>query len=230
MGAQEEPLYRKKDFQKRSDDDIEAFLGRRETQKTAQADVDRTDKPSAAAQEPEPARKELSDDEHDDLIRQARTGRAQAEAYHDVAQLRKKAHANLHKAAKFYHKYKKNEAIAQKCSARSVAYREKAAARRDRAKEYRMTVKEYEGELKGAAQGSSDLSPESLRTRMAHNERKAAKQDEIAHKYESRAATQTEKAAKYRTRAAKSLEKNKLLESEARMYAKRADIMEKAGP
>jgi len=83
-------------------------------------------------------------------------------------------------------------------------------------------------ELRGAAQGKGDLSPEALRNKMAVFERKAAKADAVGKKFESKAADQTEKAAKYRTRAAKFLEKSKLHESEARMYAKRADNLEKA--
>ena len=231
MGSQEEGVSRKKDFQKRSDDDIDLFLGRRESAKSVALEKDKDqrskDPPGTAAP---PPKKDVSDEELEEQIKAARMGRAQAEAYRDVAILRKKAHAFNHKAAKAFHKYKKNEAAAQKCSARAVAYREKAEGRRERAREYRLTEKEFEAELKGAATGKSDLSPESLRTKIAHMERKAAKQDEVAHKYEAKAATQTEKAAKFRTRAAKFLEQNKLDESEGRMYAKRADNLEKAGP
>lgn len=231
MGSQEEGVSRKKDFQKRSDDDMDMFLGRRESAKSVTTEKDQNprvrESSTSTAQAP---KKEVTDEEHEEQIKAARMGRAQAEAYRDVAILRKKAHAFHHKAAKAFHRYKKNEAVAQKCSARGVAYREKAEARRERAREYRLTEKEFEAELKGAATGKSDLSPESLRTKIAHMERKAAKQDEVAHKYEAKAATQTEKAAKYRTRAAKFLEQNKLDESEGRMYAKRADNLEKAGP
>lgn len=231
MGSQEEGLNRKKDFQKRSDDDIDLFLGRRESARTVATDKDQGAKQSPQQSKPEPpVKKEISDDEHDDQIKAARVGRAQAEAYRDVAILRKKAHVFNHKAAKAFHKYKKNEAAAQKCSARAVAYREKAETRRERANEYRLTEKEFEAELRGAATGKSDLSPESLRTKIAHMERKAAKQDEVAHKYEAKAASQTERAAKFKTRAAKFLEQNKLNESEGRMYAKRADNLERAGP
>jgi len=231
MGSQEEGLNRKKDFKKSSDDDIDLFLGRRESTRAVAADKDKDAKPvQASAKSDPPIKKEFTDEEHDEQIRAARVGRAQAEAYRDVALLRKKAHSFNHKAAKAFHKYKKNEAVAQKCSGRAVAYREKAEARRERAREYRLTEKEFEAELKGAATGKSDLSPESLKTKIAHMERKAAKQDEVAHKYEAKAASQTEKAAKFRTRAAKFLEQNKLEESEGRMYSRRADNLERAGP
>jgi len=242
MGNQEEPL-KKKEFQKRTDEDIDSFLSRSEFSKT-QGPLKSTSSyqltpppPPPPSQTPEPQKKltvqeekhEITDAEHEDQIRMARSGRAEAEAYHDVAVLRKKAHAFGHKAAKFYHKYRANEAKAQKCQARAVAYREKAGLHREKARDFRDREKEYEAELSGAAQGKTELSPESVRTKMATMERKSAKQEEVGKRNESKAANQTAKAAKFRTRAAKFLEQNKLLESEARRYAKRADNLEKAG-
>jgi len=231
MGSQEEGLFRKRDFQKRTDDDIDAFLGKKEVAKTTQAE------PASAAVTPQPvqtlaepaAPREVSDEEHEAAIRAARSSRAAAEAYHDVAVLRKKGHNHSHKAAQFHHKYKHFEAKAQKCQARAVAYREKSAARLEGARDYRESTKDYDAELKGAATGKSDLSPEALRTKMASSEKRAAKQDEISRKYDKKAAAQTEKGAKYRSKALKFLEKSKIHEGESRMYAKRADNLEKAG-
>lgn len=230
MSPTEDGGYKKKDFQRTKDDDLDIFLTKKDKSKVVTPDATKKVEP-AKKQEPDSddeVQKEVSDDEHEEQIKAARTGRAQAEAYHDVAVLRKKAHDHSHTAAKLFHKYKSNEARRQKCSSRAVAYREKADARREKAKEYRVQVKEYDMELRGAAQGKSDLSPEALRNKMANYERKAAKADSVARKFEAKAADQTEKAAKYRTRAAKFLEKNKLHESEARMYGKRADNLEKA--
>jgi len=234
MGAQEDAA-KKKEFRKRTDEDIDSFLARTEFQKTTPQVSART---SQDAVEPKPAQAktaapeqphEITEEEHEEQIKSARTSRAEREAYQDVAVLRKKAHAFAHKAAKFYHKHKANEAKAQKCSARAVAYREKSAEKKEKARDFKDRAKEYESELSGAAQGKSDLNPESLRTRIANMERKVAKQDELSRKMESKAATQGAKAAKFRTRAAKFLEQNKLFESEARRYAKRADNLEKAG-
>ena len=234
----EDSANKKKDFQRTKDDDLDLFLTKKDQAKAS---------PPAAAKEPAPAKqpapgkaavtaappeeppKEVSDDEHEEQIKTARVDRHQAEAYHDVTVLRKKAHDHSHKAAKFYHKYKTNEAKRQKCSSRAVAYREKADGRREKAKEARATIQEYDSELRGAAQGKGDLSPEALRNKIASLEKKAAKAEAVAKKFESKAAVQTEKAAKYRTRAAKFLEKNKLHESDARMFTKRADNLEKAG-
>jgi len=234
MGAQEDSAKRK-EFQKKTDEDIDSFLSRSDFQRSPQPvaskpPVEPAPKPYEAPPKAPPAeeKKELTDEDHEKQITAARSSRAESEAYQDVAILRKKSHAFGHKAAKFYHKYKANEAKAQKCSARAVAYREKAAERKERSKSFNEMAKEYEVELSGAAQGTTELSPESLRTKVATMERKVAKQEEIARKNESKAATQTAKAAKYRTRGAKFLEQNKLFESESRRYAKRADNLEKA--
>ncbi len=230
MGPPEESVYKKREFQKNKDDDIDAFLTKREPSKSTKpvSSEPSAKKVQPSEEEEDRPPKEASDEEHDEQIKAARTGRAAAEAYHDVAVLRKKSHEHSHKAAKFFHKYKSNEARRQKCSSRAVAYREKAAVRREKAKAHRTATKEYDLELRGAAQGKSDLSPEALRNKIAVLERKTAKQESVARKYESRAADQTEKAAKYRTRAAKFLEKSKSHESESRMYGKRADNLEKA--
>jgi hypothetical protein len=234
MGAQEDSAKRK-EFQKKTDEDIDSFLSRSDFQRSSQPvtskpPVEPAPKPYEAPPKTPPAeeKKELTDEDHEKQITAARSSRAESEAYQDVAILRKKSHAFGHKAAKFYHKYKANEAKAQKCSARAVAYREKAAERKDRSKSFKEMAKEYEVELSGAAQGTTELSPESLKTKVATMERKVAKQEEIAHKNESKGAAQTAKAAKYRTRGAKFLEQNKLFESESRRYAKRADNLEKA--
>jgi hypothetical protein len=236
MGA-EEDASKRKEFQKRTDEDIDSFLSRSDFQRTQQSAPSKppaepalakpAEVPTKAA--PPPEKHELTDEEHEEQIKAARTSRAEFEAYQDVAILRKKAHAFGHKAAKYFHKYKANEAKAQKCSARAVAFREKSAERNEKSRSLKDMAKEYEVELAGAAQGKTELSPESLRTKIAQLERKVAKQEEIARKNEAKAAAQTAKAAKYRTRAAKFLEQNKLFESEARRYSKRADNLEKAG-
>lgn len=223
----------KKDFQK-SSDDIDDFLAKRSQPAPKPKSEDATAQ-KAKKVEPkglakvEDAPKEETDEEKEEQIKIARTGRAQAEAYQDVAVLRKKAHENSHKAAKLYHKYKANQAKAQKCSSRAVALREKSDERRDKAKEYRSCIRDYEAELEGVAEEKSDLSPEAIQNRIATLERKAAKQDEIAKKKEHGASLQTEKGAKFRTRAARYLEKSRLHDSEARMFTKRADNLERAG-
>lgn len=236
MGAQEEGIFRKKEFQKRSDEDMDLFLNRKDARKdTSRTTPPDQTKPSdeqkaeISKSEAKPEEKPAEEPDHEAQASAARASRAQAEAYHDVAVLRKKAHMHSHQAAKFFHKYRSNEAKAQKCTARAVTLREKSEARREKAKEYRLSYKEFDAELRGAAQGKSDLSPESLRTKMANMEKRAAKEDAVARKYEHKASIQTEKAAKFKTRGLRFLERSKMHEIEAKSFTRRADNMEKAG-
>src|SRR4030042_640021 len=183
MGTQEDPSKRK-EFQKRTDADIDSFLARTEFSKTSSQQ-----QPAKPAVEQAPAKtesaktatavaapaKEPAEQDQEDQIRAARASRAEREAYQDVAVLRKKAHAFGHKAAKLFHKYKANEARAQRCSEKAVAFREKGAVHKDRAKDYKERSKQYEAELSGAATGKPELSPEALRTKMAQRDRRAAR-------------------------------------------------------
>ncbi len=128
MGAQEDAA-KKKEFQKRTDEDIDSFLARTEFQKSTPQTSAKTPpvtvEPKPAQTPAKPAAEpphETTEEENEEQIKSARTSRAEREAYQDVAVLRKKAHAFGHKAAKFNHKYKANEAKAQKCSARMGAW------------------------------------------------------------------------------------------------------------
>ncbi|MBU0623523.1 MAG: hypothetical protein KJ672_01625 [Candidatus Thermoplasmatota archaeon] len=106
MGAQEDSAKRK-EFQKKTDEDIDSFLSRSDFQKTSQPaaskpPVEPAPKPfephvkAPAAEE----KKELTDEDQEKQITAARSSRADSEAYQDVAILRKKSHAFGHKAAK----------------------------------------------------------------------------------------------------------------------------------
>jgi hypothetical protein len=232
LGAQEDAS-KKREFQKRTDDDIDSFLSRSEFKKTSQTAPEKTPekvpvapvKAQAAETKPQPP----AEVDQEEQIRAARTSRAESEAYQDIAVLRKKAHHFGHKAAKLFHKYKALDAKAHKCTAKAAAFREKSEGRKQKAVEFREREKTFESELSGAATGKTELSPEAIRSKMADLERKSAKQEEVARKNESKAAAQTAKASKFRTRSAKFLEDSRYFESESKRYAKRADNLEKAG-
>jgi hypothetical protein len=234
MGSQEEGQSRRKDFQKKTDEDIDSFLAKRDFAKKNQP---ATTKEAAAPEPPaEPAQAKPAaeekptdlDKETEEQIKAARTSRAQLESAHEIALLRKKSHSLAHKAAKFFHKYKADEARAQKLTSKAVAHREKSGKLREKGTGFKSKGKELESELSGAAAGTSGMSPESIRDKMAVMDRRAAKQEAMAHKHDMKAAVLTEKATKFKTRAAKWLEQNKIHELEARRYAKRADVLEKA--
>jgi hypothetical protein len=232
LGAQEDASKRK-EFQRRTDDDIDSFLSRSEFKKSAQTAPEKvpekTTSTAAKVQTAEAKPDQAEEPDQEEQIRAARTSRAEIEAYQDIADLRKKAHKFGHKAAKLFHKYKALDAKAHKCTAKAAAFREKSDGRKQKASEFREREKTFESELSGAATGKTELSPEAIRSKMADLERKAAKQEEVARKNESKAAAQTAKASKFKTRSAKFLEDSRYFESESKRYAKRADNLEKAG-
>lgn len=234
MGSQEEGQSRRRDFQKKTDEDIDSFLAKRDFAKTNQPATAKTVAEPRPAPEPVPAKAQAEetqtdlDSETEEQIKAARSSRAQLESAHEIAILRKKSHSLAHRAAKFFHKYKSDEARAQKLTSKAVAHREKSAKLREKGTGLKNRGKELESELGGAATGASGMSPESIRDKMAVMDRNAAKQDALAYKHDMKAASLTEKATKFRTRAARWLEQNKIHELEARRYAKRADVLEKA--
>ncbi|HEX9907944.1 MAG TPA: hypothetical protein VGB78_05690 [Thermoplasmata archaeon] len=235
MGVQQEGSARRKVFQRTTDEESDAFLSKKSASNPASAPGS-SQQPQTAQRESPPAREQEAPKTQADAEKQQqadieaiRNSRASLEAAHDVALLRKKAHAAGHKAAKYFHKHKSDEAKAQKLVSKAYAHREKASGSSEIAEDLGKEEKNFEAELAGAASGSSGLSPEAIRDKMANLERKAAKQRMVAQKHESKAASLTEKAAKYRTRSAKSLEQSKVQEFEQKQYAKRADILERAG-
>ena len=116
--ATQEDQPKRREFQKKTDEDIDSFLSRSEFSKTQQPAKAAATSPQPTPPPPPPEaekkpvapeeKREYTEEEHEDQIRAARSSRAEAEAYHDVAVLRKKAHAFSHKAGKFYHKYRAN--------------------------------------------------------------------------------------------------------------------------
>ena len=160
-------------------------------------------------------------------IAAVRASRMQAEAYHDVTVLRKRAHAHQHKAAKFQTKSKSFESKAQKSITRAVTYREKAGDTKEGVKDLESRLRDYEKDLSMASAGA--VEPEKIRLKMSKLERKKASLQERARKFEAKAAMQNERAANYRSKAAFNLEQAKIHEAEVKNFTKRADNLEKAG-
>lgn len=168
--------------------------------------------------------------ENDDAaIAAVRASRMQAEAYHDVTVLRKKAHAQQHKAAKFQTKSKTFETRAQKAITKAVTYRDKAQESREKGKDFEARERDLEKELKASAAGEGGIEPEKIRLKMSKLEGKIASLNERGRKFDAKAAMQNERAANFRSKAAFNLEQTKIHEAEMKNFTKRADNLEKAG-
>jgi hypothetical protein len=167
-------------------------------------------------------------EDDDAAIAAVRASRMQAEAYHDVTVLRKRAQVHQHKAAKFHTKNKNCEAKAQKAITKAVAFRNKAEGGREKAKDFEARERDFEKDLKASATGEGAMEPEKIRLKMSKLEKKIASLQERARKFEAKAALQNERAANYRSKAAFNLEQAKIHEAEVKNFTKRADNLEKA--
>lgn len=187
---------------------------------------------SPPQKKPEPDSLDLSaprKDDDDAAIAAVRASRMQAEAYHDVTVLRKRAHAHQHKAAKFQTKSKTFEARAQKAITKAVTYRDKAQESREKGKDFEARERDLEKELKASASGEGGIEPEKIRLKMSKLEKKIASLNERGRKFDAKAALQNERAANFRSKAAFNLEQTKIHEAEMKNFTKRADNLEKAG-
>jgi len=164
----------------------------------------------------------------DAAISAVRASRMQAEAYHDIAKLRKKAQEYQAKAAKHMTKYKAYEAKAQKALTGAIRYREKAAESHKKEKQFIGKLVELEKDLKATLSGETEVTPESVKLNMAKVENKVARAQERARKYEAKAASRNEKAAFHKSKSAFYLEQNKIHEAEVKNFQKRADNLERA--
>jgi len=216
-------------------DELRALREKRlDTSKPAQLSAQPTSPPKP---QQSPAKKEgdsvdlsasrIEDD--DAVIAALRSSRMQAEAYHDVVKLRKKAHMHDHKASKFHTKSKKHETTAQRAIAKAVGYRGKATDCRESIKDLQARQTDYARDLRSSATGEISQPPEKIKLKIAKLEKKVASLQQKAMKFEAKAAMQNERAAGHRSKAAFNLEQSKIQEAEAKNFTKRADNLEKAG-
>jgi len=233
MAGKEDPPMDKKKSEVDRDSTLQELRALRE-KRLSSTRKEEISKPSASATEEktEDVDVDLADarDKSDDaIIAAVRASRMQAEAYHDIARLRKRAQHHQAKAANFMTKYKSFEAKAQKALTKAVRDREKAGKSREKEKELTTKLSELEKDLKATISGETEVSPETVKLRMAKVEKRIAKAQERARKFEAKAASQNEKAAMHKTKAAFYLEQSKINEAEVKNYSKRADNLEKAG-
>ena len=157
-------------------------------------------------------------------IKQARMEKRRAESSHDVTILRQKAAENCAQGAKFYGKYRAEEAYEVKFTQLASRSRRKAEALVEKSK----TMETKAADLMANQGNLKDKKLEKNKIKVAKFKQKSAK-------FVSKSASSAAKAAKYdqkalakRTKAKQLLEKSKVYESEGKSYNDRADRMEKA--
>ncbi len=169
-------------------------------------------------------KREVSEHELEDQIRKTRQDRRRAGEYHDVTRLRQKAAEHRADAAKFFKKYRFEEAAMVKNQQYAARARRKAEGYLEKNKDVLVKADNKQADLQYLEAGKA----ERARIKIAKYKGKAAKCKSKASKFEAKAAKHTQKAAAKRQKAKANLEKSKLHEAEALNFRKRADNLEKA--
>ena len=160
----------------------------------------------------------------EDQITRTRHEKMRAAEYHDVTKLRERAAKHSASAAKFFKKYRVEEAAMVKYQQVAVKARRKAEGYMEKSKDAMAKADDKHAELE-FLEGRKE---ERARVKIAKRKAKSAKCMSKASSHQAKAAKATQKAAAKRQRAKAFLEKSKLDEAEAQNYNKRADNLEKA--
>jgi hypothetical protein len=209
-----------------NEDDDRSFYGGK-TERTGQRTTSTPSSsttPSTTTTSGEASPRDRTESEIEDDIRKSRQDKMRAAEYHDVTKLRQKAAEHRAEAAKFYKKYRLEEADMVKYTQYSSKFRRKAEALIAKGKDA-LTKAEYkEAELQYLEGGKL----ERTKIKIAKLKGKAAKLKGKAAKHEAKAAKFTSKAAAKKQKAHTFMEKSKTHEADAQHFKKRADNLERA--
>ncbi len=160
----------------------------------------------------------------DEEITQARHEKHQAAELHDITKLRQQAAKHSADAAKFYKKYRAEEAAMVKYTENSNKARRTAEKYLQKSKEATAKANDKQTDLEYL----QDRKAERARIKIAKLHAKSAKMKSKSSSYLAKAAKLSQKAAAKREKAKTLLEKSKMHEAESISLTKRADRLSKA--
>lgn len=160
----------------------------------------------------------------DEEITQARHEKHQAAELHDITKLRQQAAKHSADAAKFYKKYRAEEAAMVKYTENSNKARRTAEKYLQKSKEATAKANDKQTDLEYL----QDRKAERARIKIAKLHAKSAKMKSKSSSYLAKAAKLSQKAAAKREKAKTLLEKSKMHEAESIGLTKRADRLSKA--
>lgn len=179
--------------------------------------------PEREEEEAQPER-DLSEAEIEDQIRRTRQDKMRAAGYHDVTRLRQKGAEHRAEAAKFFKKYRAEEADMVKYQQYANKARRKSEGYMEKSKDALAKADDKQADLEYLEGGKAERG----RVKVAKMKAKSAKCMSKASKWQAKGAKATQKAAAKRQKANAFLEKSKTHEAEALNFRKRADNLERA--
>lgn len=149
--------------------------------------------------------------------------RLEAKRYYEIAKLRREAAENSATAAKFFKKYRKEEANAVTHTQKAAGYRRKTEKLMEKSKFYEAKINEIKANLSGAAPSKS----KGMRIKIAKYRKKIAELNHKSKDIEAKAAKHNQKAAQYKEKSLRYLEKNKTYDTKSEKLTKKADELER---
>ena len=190
---------------------------------------DTYDTPSSSYSTPEdtgsqvPRNKEVTEEDLERQIKESRLAKRKAESVHDITILRQRAAEQSALGAKFYKKYRAEEAQQVKHEQAVAKYRRKSEKYQEKVKDVEVKIADKEASLSYLEDGKL----ERAHVKIAKLKGKIAKLKSKSSSAEAKAAKHRQKAVARKRKATEFLEKNKIHEAEAKAYNNRANRLEK---
>ncbi len=150
--------------------------------------------------------------------------RMEAKRYYEISKLRREAAENSATAAKFFKKYRKEEANTVLHNQKAASYRGKTEKLMEKGKFYGVKINDIKTNL-GSAKPSKSRG---MRMKIANYRKKIAELNKKSKDIEAKAAKYNQKAAQYKEKSMKHLEKNKIYDAKSQELTRKADELERA--
>ncbi len=164
-----------------------------------------------------------SEQELEKQIQDSRLEKRKVESVHDITILRQRGAEQSQQAAKYYKKYRIEEAAQVKHEQMVFRNRRKSEKYLEKVKDVEVKIADKEAAtayLEGAKKERAHIKVAKLRGKIAKLKAKSSNADAIAAKHRQKAVARQRKATEL-------LEKSKIHEAEAKSYSNRADKLEK---
>jgi hypothetical protein len=149
--------------------------------------------------------------------------RLEAKRYYQIAKLRREAAENSATAAKFFKKYRREEANAVTNTQKAASYRGKIEKLMEKSKFYEAKINDIKANL-GSAKSSKS---KGMKIKIANYKKKIADLNKKSKDLEAKAAKYNQKEARYKEKSLKYFEKNKTYDVKSKELQKKADELER---
>ncbi len=211
------------------DDDDRVFYGGEKSSESSNTEAKQpasssnTGSSSSSEQKQEPVKTGPTEKELEKQIQDTRLDKRKAESVHDITILRQRGAEQSQQAAKYYKKYRVEEAAQVKHEQMVFRNRRKSEKYLEKVKDVEVKIADKEAAtayLEGNKKERAHIKVAKLRGKIAKLKAKSSNAEAVSAKHRQKAVARQRKATEL-------LEKSKIHEAEAKSYCNRADKLEK---